>query len=409
MARRHTRRGLAALVTAGAMVALVACTADTSSEASGGNDAAQGVKPDEPADSPDEEPQPQAVLSTNVGRSVVPVDTPVTVDVEDGELEQVTFTAKGAKGRLPGSFNEDKTSWVAEELLEPGTTYVLTAKAVDDNGLATKVRDRFASEDLTLDEQTYASMSPLDGETVGVGMPVIVTFDIPVTDRAAFERRMTVTSEPATVGSWNWFSDTEVHWRPKQYWEPGTKVSVDLDLNGVSAGGGIYGQEDRHVDFTIGESVVMKANLRTFKMDVYVGGSRARTIPITGGKDGFESRSGTKLIVEKFESKRMDAATVGIEPGDPEYYNIANVRYAQRVTFSGEFMHAAPWSVGDQGDANVSHGCIGMSTSDAQWLFNQTHRGDPVMVKGTDRGLEEGNGWTDWNESFAEYKAGSAL
>ena len=153
----------------------------------------------------------------------------------------------------------------------------------------------------------------------------------------------------------------------------------------------------------------MRANLQAHKMKVFVGGDLARTIAITGGKEGFESRSGTKLIIEKFPSKRMDAATTGIEPGDPEYYNIANVQWAQRVTYSGEFLHAAPWSVGDQGSANVSHGCVGMSPEDAKWLYDRTLVGDPVEVKGSDRGLEVGNGWTDWNVSYAEYQAGSAL
>lgn len=409
MARRHVRRGLAALATAGLLASLFACSADSTSDASGGTEATQGNDPDTDTEpSEPEEPQSEAILSTNVGSGVVPVDTPVTVTVDQGTLEEVSFKAKG-EGNLTGSFNDTKSEWVADELLEPGVSYVVKATAVDAAGLEASTRDRFKSEDLTLDEQTYASVSPLDGETVGVGMPVIVTFDIPVTDRAAFEQHMTVTASPATVGSWHWFSDTEAHWRPKQYWQPGTDVSVDLDLNSIDAGNGIYGQESRQVDFSIGSSVVMKANLRKYEMDVYVDGALARTIPITGGKNGFESRSGTKLIVEKFESKRMDAATVGIEPGDPEYYNIANVEYAQRVTFSGEFIHAAPWSTGDQGSANVSHGCVGMSTANAKWLFSLTHRGDPVEVTGTGRGLEEGNGWTDWNTSFAEYKTGSAL
>ncbi len=406
MAYRHVRRGLVALAAAGTLVGLCACTSETSSEASGGTDSTQESGSDAPTES--KPPTSAALLVTNVGADTVSVDTPVTVQVQDGNLTKVSFAeAKGAA--LSGSFNADKTEWVADELLEPGSTYVVKAEAVDEAGLVARTKDRFASDDLTLDEQTYASLSPLEGETVGVGMPVIVQFDVPVTDRAEFERHMHVTAAPETRGSWHWYSDNEAHWRPKSYWQSGTDVSVDLDLNGVNAGNGIYGQEDRQVDFEIGQSVVLKTDLQRHQMDVYVDGVVARSIPVTGGKDGFESRSGTKLIVEKFESKRMDAATTGIEPGDPEYYNIANVEYAQRVTFSGEFIHAAPWSVGDQGSSNVSHGCVGMSTADAQWLFGLTHRGDPVEVTGSDRGLEEGNGWTDWDVSYAEYKAGSAL
>jgi lipoprotein-anchoring transpeptidase ErfK/SrfK len=105
----------------------------------------------------------------------------------------------------------------------------------------------------------------------------------------------------------------------------------------------------------------------------------------------------------------MDAATVGIKPGDPNYYNISDVQWAQRVTNSGEFVHGAPWSAGSQGSANVSHGCVGMSLKDAAWYFSQTLRGDPVVVTGTTRTMETGNGWTDWNQSYASYKTGSAL
>jgi lipoprotein-anchoring transpeptidase ErfK/SrfK len=404
---------MVAVIAASALFALAACSSDStpalpedvtspSSSSPNGGDGGDGGGEQAP-------PQSAAVLSTNVGSREVTVDTPVTVTVDDGTLKRVQLVVAGSGAALTGGFNAGKTQWVADELLEPGTSYVVRATAVDAAGLKTDTRDQFATEDLTLDEQTYPSMSPLDGSVVGVGMPVIVTFDVPVKDRATFERHMHVTAQPATQGSWHWYSNTEAHWRPKRYWEPGTEVSVDLDLNSVPAGNGIYGQEDRQIGFTIGQSVVMRANLQAHQMKVYVDGSLARTIAISGGKDGFESRSGTKLIIEKFESKRMDAATTGIEPGDPEYYNISNVRYAQRVTFSGEFIHAAPWSVGDQGSANVSHGCVGMSTADAAWLYGLTHVGDPVEVTGSDRGLEEGNGWTDWNVSYAEYAAGSAL
>ena len=144
-------------------------------------------------------------------------------------------------------------------------------------------------------------------------------------------------------------------------------------------------------------------------MRVFRNGTLARTIPITAGKPGFETRSGTKIIVEKVRTKQMDAATIGIERDDPEYYNIPDVQFAMRVTYTGEFLHAAPWSVSDQGRANVSHGCIGMSLDNARWLYEQSHPGDLVKVTGTERQLEYGNGWTDWNVSFKEYKAGSAL
>ncbi len=267
----------------------------------------------------------------------------------------------------------------------------------------------FTTQPLTLDQQTYPSVAPLQGETVGVGMPVIVTFDIPVSDRAAVERHLDVQSNPDVTGTWHWLSDTEVHYRPKSYWPSGTKVSVDVNINGVDAGNGIYGQEDRHVSFRVGDSIISTINVATHQMNVDINGKTARTVPITAGMPGFTTRSGIKLIVEKFEVKRMDAATVGIQPGDPEYYNIPDVRYAMRVTYSGEFLHAAPWSVGYQGSSNVSHGCVGMSTDNAAWLFGLSHRGDVVKTINSGRPLEQGNGWTDWDMSWKDYKAGSAL
>jgi lipoprotein-anchoring transpeptidase ErfK/SrfK len=305
--------------------------------------------------------------------------------------------------------SKNGSTWRAEERLEPGVSYRLTGVAADEDGLKRKLDRTFRTVPLTLDQQTYASVAPLDGETVGVGMPVVVTFDIAVTDRAEVERHLEVESKPAQPGSWSWISDNEVHWRPKSYWKPGTDVTVNADINGVDAGNGIYGQEDRSSSFTVGNALVMKIDVDTHQMQVVRNGETLRTLPISAGKPGFTTRSGIKVIIEKHRYKDMDAATTGISEGDAEYYNMENVEYAQRVTYSGEFLHAAPWSVGSQGSANVSHGCIGMSTSDAGWLYSLTKRGDIVDVVGSDRPMEPTNGYGDWNVSWADYRAGSAL
>jgi lipoprotein-anchoring transpeptidase ErfK/SrfK len=407
------RRSLVGAAVAALVVstALAGCDGKGNSDASAGGTAGGGGAGDGGSTGSSDEQVPSATLTTNVekGATDVKVSTPVKVKVSDGKLDDVEVKVRRHKTVIDGSFNSDRTVWTASDLLEPGTDYVVKAKASNADGKVAKQKTTFATQDLTLDQQTYASVTPLEHETVGVGMPVIVSFDIPVHRKAAFEKRMSVTSNPPMVGSWNWMSDTEVHWRPKTYWKPGTKVHVDVNVNGANAGGGIYGQMSRDINFKIGKSVIMKPNLKTDEMPVMVDGKLARTIPITGGKAGFETRSGTKLIIEKFAVKRMDAATVGIQPGSPEYYDIPDVQYAQRVTFTGEFLHAAPWSVYAQGSYNVSHGCVGMSTDNAAWLFGMTHRGDPVEVTGTSRGLEQGNGWTDWDMSFKDYKKGSAL
>lgn len=407
----RSRLTVVAVATAALSLALSGCSGNdaVNNAASGPGDRAANNAGPKPADQSAEPATSAAVITGNVDRTKpVTVDTAVSVRVDEGTFDSVVMRAVKGK-RMSGSFDASKTRWTADSLLEPGTAYVVVGRASDANGLAKTSRTPFRTEALTLDQQTYPSMTPLEGETVGVGMPVIVTFDLPVTDRAAFQKRMVVKTSPRTAGTWHWMNDQEVHWRPRTYWKPGTDVTVDLNVNSVDAGNGIYGQMDRHVDFTIGDSVIMRANLQTDQMAVLVNGSLARTIPITGGKAGYETRSGTKLIVEKFAQKRMDAATVGIDQSDPEYYDIPDVQYAQRVTFTGEFLHAAPWSVSAQGSYNVSHGCVGMGVDNAKWLFNLTHRGDPVEVTGTQRGLEDGNGWTDWNQTFAEYRQGSAL
>ncbi len=404
----HSPRRAAGLVAGVSIVlALASCTAD----APGGTDddagsGGGGGGTEQAAADPFE-----ATVELPRSSRNVPVDTEVSVSASNGTLDKVEVYrgARSPEHMLSGSVSRDGSRWTAGELLEPGAKYTVVSKGTAESGETSTVRDSFTTEALTLDQQTFPSVAPLQGETVGVGMPVIVTFDVPVKDRAEIERHLEVSSTPQVKGTWHWLSDNEVHYRPKSYWPTGTKVKVDVGINGVDAGNGIYGQEDRKVSFTVGDSIISTVNVASHQMKVEVNGNQARTIPITAGAPGFTTRSGVKLIVEKFESKRMDAATVGIQPGDPEYYNIPDVEYAMRVTYTGEFLHAAPWSVGSQGYENVSHGCVGMSTDNAYWLFNQTHRGDVVKVVGSDRPLEEGNGWTDWDMSWQEYQAGSAL
>lgn len=355
----------------------------------------------------------QPVITGNVtrGEKGVPVDRRLRMRVAFGTLQKVVATPRG--GTAPtvlGTVADDGRSWTARSLLEPGTRYILTASATGPGGgTAVTRRFTFRTQDLTLDQQIYPSVAPLAGETVGVGMPVIVTFDLPVRDKAAFERHMRVTSTPAQRGAWHWMSDTEAHWRPARYWRAGTQVKVDVGINSVAAGGGFYGQEDRQVSFRVGASHVYRVNAQTHRMKVFVDGKQVRDFPITTGKDGFTTRSGTKVIVEKFASKRMRSETVGIGQGNPEYYDLDNVQWAMRLTFSGEFIHAAPWSVGSQGHANVSHGCTGMSTADAKWLFDLSRRGDVVEYTGTDRPMTLTNGYGDWNVPFSVYREGSAL
>lgn len=398
----RARRAVVVLAAAASLV-LAGCTANA------GESTPAGQEP-EPAASVSAEPSPtpEATVSTSLeGRQrPVPVDEAVEVAAKDGTLDRVVVRAPGE--RLPGQVSDDGAVWTASGRLEPGLRYRVRAVAVDADGRRTTHRSAFRTQDLPLDRQTYPSIAPLEGETVGVGMPVIVQFDVAVTDRASIERHLSVETTPKQAGSWHWVNGNEVRWRPKRYWKPGTEVTVNADINSVPAGKGVYGQVSRTVSFDIGDAVVSKVDVAAHTMQVFINGDLARVMPVSAGKPGFITRSGTKVIIEKVRDKVMDAATLGIPEGDPEYYRL-DVEYAMRVTYSGEFLHAAPWSAGSQGVANVSHGCVGMATDNAAWLFDLTKRGDVVEVTGSDRHMTLYNGYGDWNASFEEYAEGSAL
>lgn len=358
------------------------------------------------------EPKAPVALSANVddGATEVGVDTIVSVTADHGEVLQAVLRSDNDddKDAVTGRVTAGNR-WVAAERLEPGTTYELRVTGQGTDGQERTLASSFTTQQLTLAQQTYPAVAPLAGETVGVGMPVIVTFDVPVKNRALFERNMHVTSSADVEGSWSWLSDREVHYRPREYWPAKTKVNVSLNLNGLPAGNGVFGQQDQDIDFRIGRKAVSVVNVDKYTLTYKVDDKSIRTIAVSNGDSSHRTRQGTKVIMEKFSSVDMDAATTGVDSEDPGYYNISDVRWAMRVTNSGEFLHAAPWSVGSQGRANVSHGCTGMSTADAGWLYKQSRRGDVVEYTNSPRSLEDRNGWTDWNDSWASWVKRSAL
>jgi lipoprotein-anchoring transpeptidase ErfK/SrfK len=396
---------MAGLLALGAVAAGCSAGADDTASKEAGSSTSSGSA--SASSSPTAPPTSQASVALNVKKTGVKVDRLVTLTAQDGTLKKVLVKSGGKT--LPGQMSADETTWTASKRLEPGKRYTVAASAEDSDGVAMRKRSSFSTQQLSLDNQTYPSFAPVAGDTVGIGMPVIVRFDVPVTKRAEIEKHLTVTNSSNQKGAWHWLNDSEVHWRPATYWKPGTKVTVDADINSIPAGNGIYGQLSRKSSFKVGNAVVSKVNAQTHQMKTFVNGKLVRTTPITTGKPGFTTRSGVKVIVEKFLSKRMNSETVGIAAGSSEAYDINNVQYAMRVTNSGEFLHAAPWSVGSQGYANVSHGCTGMSTSNAAWFYGISKIGDVVEYTGTDRPMTLDNGYGDWNASFKEYKKGSAL
>ncbi|MBC7629968.1 Ig-like domain-containing protein [Aeromicrobium sp.] len=383
-----------AVAACAALVVLSACSAGAVRDV---------VTPDEGT------PKDSIVLTANVAPKAdgVEVKTIVSASATHGIISTARLATVDGKTTIAGSVAG--SSWVAGDRLEPSTTYRLSVTGRGDDGKEQTLSRTFSTQALSLAQQTYPSVAPLRGETVGVGMPVIVTFDVPVKNRALFERNMTVESTPAVRGSWDWFSDREVHFRPQTFWPAHARVNVSLRLNGLPAGGGVYGQQDQDIDFKVGREIISVVNIAKHRLKYTVDGRVGKTIPVTTGDSGHATREGTKVIMEKFSSIDMDAATTGVDSEDPGYYNIKDVRWAMRVTNSGEFLHAAPWSVGAQGSANVSHGCTGMSTADAAWLFQHSRRGDVVRYVNGSRQLEDRNGWTDWNVPWSEWVRGSAL
>jgi hypothetical protein len=210
----------------------------------------------------------------------VTVDTIVTADAENGSITEASLVTADGKSKVSGRVTGSQ--WVASERLEPATQYKLTVKGTGDDKEEGTLERTFTTEALSLQQQTYPSVAPLKGETVGVGMPVIVTFDIPVKNKALFERNMDVTTNKDVDGSWSWISDTVAHYRPKDFWPAGTNVKVNLRLNGLPAGNGIYGQQDQKVPFKIGRKIVSTVDIaahRHQRRQVGHAGHQFRRVP----------------------------------------------------------------------------------------------------------------------------------
>jgi lipoprotein-anchoring transpeptidase ErfK/SrfK len=335
----------------------------------------------------------------------VALDAHAKVVASAGRLRAVKVTASGGR-RLAGKLEDDGRSWTSTGALAPATRYRVVADAVDDAGAPARERTTFTT--VAPRAELRASIMPLDGETVGVGLPIGVWFNQPVDDRAAVERRLQVTSSTKVTGAWHWFNDREVHYRPRSYWPAGAKVTVAARLAGTDAGDGLWGVADRTVSFRIGERRVSVVDVRSHRMKVTSGGRTLRVLPVSTGREKYPTTNGVHFVIEKNAVKLMDSSTVGIPRNSPGAY-YQKVAWSVRISNSGEFVHAAPWSTGSQGRANVSHGCVNLSTANAAWYFRLTRRGDVVEVRGSPRRPGASFGVADWNMSWSRWLAGSAL
>jgi len=350
-------------------------------------------------------PPAQLTLAPADGATAVALGSHVSVSVADGTLTAVSV-ADSEGDTVIGSLDPTSHAWDSTGTLVPGTRYLVTATAVSQGGTSTEASSTFTTA--TAPSVLGMRIAPLEGEVVGVGMPIVVYFTAAVTNEAAVERALVVDSAVPVVGSWHWYGNKEVHYRPMDYWPAGDVVTLHANLKGVDAGKGVWGLENRTLNFSIGDSRVSTVNAVTHEMSVAVNGTVVKTFPVSTGRDQYPTTSGVHVVLDKAPSVIMDSATVGIPKGNPDYY-YETVLWDVRISWSGEYVHAAPWSVSAQGRANVSHGCVNASPANAQWFYNLSSRGDIVIVTGTPRPLQSGNGWTDWNMSWAKWVAGSAL
>lgn len=337
---------------------------------------------------------------------------PFTVSADSGD--RVTdVTLSGPDGRvLAGSLDPDGRTWHSATPLAPATHYTARIAAVDAEGGRGETTQDFTTK--PADRLLNATLGPdLGRQVYGVGEPLTVKLSEEVKDPAArrqVESALTVVSEPAVTGGWYWVDGKNLHFRPKDYWPANTKVKLTYDADGRQIDGGLYGGPTASVSFSTGDRVEAVVDAASDELTFKRNGEVVNTIPVTTGKPGFDTRNGIKVVLGQEREVQMSSETIGIAKGSSEAYDL-KVEWATRVTWSGEYVHAAPWSVASQGVENVSHGCTGMSTDNARWFYNQVRVGDIVeVVNSRGHDMEPfGNGFGDWNLSWDDWLKGSAM
>jgi lipoprotein-anchoring transpeptidase ErfK/SrfK len=340
-----------------------------------------------------------------VGASEVSPVAPITVTAAHGTLDDVVLTDP-AGTRIAGTLDDTRTTWTATDRLDYDTTYTWTGRATGVDGLAVPLSGEFHTVKPSRVVRGVINIS--DGRTVGIAAPIQIQFDTKVTDRAAVERALSVTTSVPVEGSWAWLPDenggSRVHWRPKEYWPAGTEVTVDAKLFGVPYGGGAYGRADVTSTFTIGRAQIVRADVTSHRMVVVRDGKQVASYPASYGLSSDANRttrSGIHVVTEKHREKRMASERYGYD---------LTVGWAVRISNNGEFIHANAATVGQQGSSNVTHGCINLSPANARAYFDTALYGDPVEVTGSNVDLapRDGDVW-DWTLSWKEWQSLSAL
>lgn len=334
---------------------------------------------------------------------------PVRVEVDGGWFQRIALTNEQGKA-IAGALNQDRNVFTVSEPLGYGVTYTWSGSAVGEDGKAVPVKGEFSTLDPSTQVNGQFQLS--DGQTVGVAAPIILQFDASIDeeDRATVEKAVSVTTNPPTEGSWAWLPDeaagSRMHWRSREYFEPGTTVRVDARLYGVKFGEDAYGAADSSLDFTIGRRQVVKAEASSHRIQVIdQAGAVIMDFPCSYGEGDLDrnvTRSGIHVVTEKYEDFWMSNPAAG--------YSNVHERFAVRISNNGEFIHCNPNSIGSQGNTNVTNGCINLNLENSQQYFNSAMYGDPVEVTGTRIQLSYADGdiW-DWAVDWDEWKSMSAL
>ncbi|WP_242605788.1 Ig-like domain-containing protein [Frankia sp. Cppng1_Ct_nod] len=356
---------------------------------------------------------PQVVITPSNGSKGVALTSTVVVS-SSTPLESVTVNRGASRsqdttaGVLAGQLSADGRTWTSTGGLFADTQYQVTARTSAGEGTSGATVTDATFTTANPDQTLKVSWVPVDGQTVGIGTPITLTFNAPVVDRAAVQRRLAVTANPPVSGAWNWASNTVVRWRPAQYWKAGTRVHVAANLAGLAVGATRFGAKDRATDFVVGSAQISYVDAATHTMKVYRDGVLQRTLPVSLGKPSSPTMDGPHNVLGTAATVIMDSATVGIPKGDPDYY-YETVQWNVQFTSGGEYVHSAPWSVGAQGENNVSHGCVNASPTDAEWFYRFSRLGDIVDVKNTGRPPDTAQLGNEWSISWARWVAGSAL
>jgi len=324
----------------------------------------------------------------------------ISVTAVKGTVTDVTVRTSGdaVSGRLSGG-----KTWHSARNLNVSQSYTVTASGTAPSGEKITTTSTFRT--LTPAQTFHTQIFEGYHQTYGVGMPIFLTFSQPVTNKAAVERSLELTTSKPVIGAWYWDGDERLYFRPRDYWPADTTVSFTGHLNGVEGAKGVYGAADLTQTFDIGRALIAVASATTHRTQIYLNGKLAYRWPISTGRASLPTPDGTYLSVEKANPVRMVG---GGAPGSAGYYNEL-VNYAVRFTFSGDYYHSAPWSVINQGSTNVSHGCVNLPPAAAQTYYNMSIPGDPITVTASTAAGKWDDGWTVWFLSWSKYLKGSAL